>query len=344
MMGGNSCPFQNDYYFYAMRKIIGVASGGFSSEREISKKSGQVVFDTLLESPYECYQIDIASKQWTVKDVAGNNYPLEKGNFGFTLEGKEKQFDCIVNMIHGAPGENGQFAGYLEMLNIPHTSCPSAVAALTYNKRDCLAVASAMGIPTAKRFTLNQGEVISPDIIVNKVGLPCFVKANRAGSSFGVYKVFEKEELLPAIEKAFEEDHQLLIESALEGREITVGVLEWENEVHVLPITEIISENDFFDYQAKYEGKSKEITPAQLPLDWEESTKHMAKQLYTKMGLSGISRSEFIFQDGVPHLLEINTIPGMTLQSIIPQQAKAAGIPLLKLLEGVIEASLSKKA
>ena len=327
-----------------MRKIIGVASGGFTSEREISKKSGQVVFNCLLDGPYECYQIDLAKDQWTVEDAAGNTYSLQKGNFGFTIDGQEKQFDCIVNMIHGAPGENGQFAGYLEMLDIAHTSCPSEVAALTYNKRDCLAVAAAMGIPTANRYTLNQGETISLDAIEEKVGFPCFVKANRAGSSFGVYKVYDKNELQPAIEKAFKEDHQLLIETALQGKEITVGVLEWENEVRVLPITEIISENDFFDYQAKYEGKSREITPAQLPTEWEANAKTMAKQLYSQMGLKGISRSEFIFQDDVPHLLEINTIPGMTLQSIIPQQAEAAGIPLLQLLSGVIETSLAKKA
>ena len=327
-----------------MRKIIGVASGGFTSEREISKKSGQVVFNCLLDGPYECYQIDLAKDQWTVEDAAGNTYSLQKGNFGFIIDGQEKQFDCIVNMIHGAPGENGQFAGYLEMLDIAHTSCPSEVAALTYNKRDCLAVAAAMGIPTANRYTLNQGETISLDAIEEKVGFPCFVKANRAGSSFGVYKVYDKNELQPAIEKAFKEDHQLLIETALQGKEITVGVLEWENEVRVLPITEIITENDFFDYQAKYEGKSTEITPAQLPTEWEASAKKMAKQLYSQMGLKGISRSEFIFQDGVPHLLEINTIPGMTLQSIIPQQAEAAGIPLLQLLSGVIETSLAKKA
>lgn len=327
-----------------MRKIIGIASGGFTSEREISKKSGQVVFNCLLDGPYECYQIDLAKDQWTVEDTAGNTYSLQKGNFGFTIDGQEKQFDCIVNMIHGAPGENGQFAGYLEMLDIAHTSCPSEVAALTYNKRDCLAVAAAMGIPTANRYTLNQGETISLNAIEEKVGFPCFVKANRAGSSFGVYKVYEKNQLQPAIEKAFKEDHQLLIETALQGKEITVGVLEWENEVKVLPITEIISENDFFDYQAKYEGKSTEITPAQLPTEWEANAKTMAKQLYSQMGLKGISRSEFIFQDGVPHLLEINTIPGMTLQSIIPQQAEAAGIPLLQLLSGVIETSLAKKA
>ena len=200
-----------------MRKIIGVASGGFTSEREISKKSGQVVFNCLLDGPYECYQIDLAKDQWTVEDAAGNTYSLQKGNFGFTIDGQEKQFDCIVNMIHGAPGENGQFAGYLEMLDIAHTSCPSEVAALTYNKRDCLAVAAAMGIPTANRYTLNQGETISLDAIEEKVGFPCFVKANRAGSSFGVYKVYDKNELQPAIEKAFKEDHQLLIETALQG-------------------------------------------------------------------------------------------------------------------------------
>ena len=213
-------------------------------------------------------------------------------------------------MIHGDPGENGQLAGYFELLNLPHTSCSSAMAALTYDKRNCLVVTDSFGIPSAKRMIFNEGDSVELDEIINTVGLPCFVKANRAGSSFGVYKVSEKTELNSALEGALKEDNELLIEAALEGREITVGVLERKGKIEVLPITEIITENDFFDYEAKYEGKSQEITPAKLPLEWEKAAKKMAEKIYKTMGLRGITRTEFIFVDGVPHLLEINTIPG----------------------------------
>lgn len=326
-----------------MKKIIGVVSGGYTSERGISQKSGQVVFEALLNTPFECYHIDIAQEAWTVRDANGTQHEINKSDFSILVNGENKSFDCVVNMIHGAPGENGQLAGYFELLNLPHTSCSSAMAALTYDKRNCLAVTDSFGIPSAKRMIFNEGDSVELDEIINTVGLPCFVKANRAGSSFGVYKVSEKTELNSALEGALKEDNELLIEAALEGREITVGVLERKGKIEVLPITEIISENDFFDYEAKYEGKSQEITPAKLPLEWEKAAKKMAEKIYKTMGLRGITRTEFIFVDGVPHLLEINTIPGMTLQSIIPQQAEAAGISMENLLTDLIETSISKK-
>lgn len=326
-----------------MKKIIGVVSGGYTSERGISQKSGRVVFEALLNTPFECYHIDIAQEAWTVRDANGTQHEINKSDFSLLVNGENKSFDCVVNMIHGAPGENGQLAGYFELLNLPHTSCSSAMAALTYDKRNCLAVTDSFGIPSAKRMIFNEGDSVELDEIINTVGLPCFVKANRAGSSFGVYKVSEKTELNSALEGALKEDNELLIEAALEGREITVGVLERKGKIEVLPITEIISENDFFDYEAKYEGKSQEITPAKLPLEWEKAAKKMAEKIYKTMGLRGITRTEFIFVDGVPHLLEINTIPGMTLQSIIPQQAEAAGISMENLLTDLIETSISKK-
>ena len=326
-----------------MKKIIGVVSGGYTSERGISQKSGQVVFEALLNTPFECYHVDIAQEAWTVRDANGTQHEINKSDFSLLVNGENKSFDCVVNMIHGAPGENGQLAGYFELLNLPHTSCSSAMAALTYDKRNCLAVTDSFGIPSAKRMIFNEGDSVELDEIINTVGLPCFVKANRAGSSFGVYKVSEKTELNSALEGALKEDNELLIEAALEGREITVGVLERKGKIEVLPITEIISENDFFDYEAKYEGKSQEITPAKLPLEWEKAAKKMAEKIYKTMGLRGITRTEFIFVDGVPHLLEINTIPGMTLQSIIPQQAEAAGISMEDLLTDLIETSISKK-
>lgn len=326
-----------------MKKIIGVVSGGYTSERGISQKSGRVVFEALLNTPFECYHIDIAQEAWTVRDANGTQHEINKSDFSILVNGENKSFDCVVNMIHGAPGENGQLAGYFELLNLPHTSCSSAMAALTYDKRNCLAVTDSFGIPSAKRMIFNEGDSVELDEIINTVGLPCFVKANRAGSSFGVYKVSEKTKLNSALEGALKEDNELLIEAALEGREITVGVLERKGKIEVLPITEIISENDFFDYEAKYEGKSQEITPAKLPLEWEKAAKKMAEKIYKTMGLRGITRTEFIFVDGVPHLLEINTIPGMTLQSIIPQQAEAAGISMENLLTDLIETSISKK-
>lgn len=325
------------------KQRIGIACGGFTSEVDISFKSGQVVFETLSSSDvYECYLVTIEAEEWKVKDRGGNSFPLNK-DFTFHKENEILNFDAVVNMIHGAPGEDGILAAYLQLLNIPQTSCDAYTAGLTYNKRDCLSVAKNLNIPTAKSYSLDLGQPINEKEILDRVGLPCFVKANRAGSSFGVFKVNDSEQLTPSIHKAFAEDNQLIIESALVGREVTVGVLEWEGEIKVLPITEIISENDFFDYEAKYLGKSKEITPADLPEQWQVEIELLAKSIYLKMGLHGITRSEFIFHEGIPHLLEINTVPGMTLQSIIPQQIEAEGLSLLAVLEGVIKSCLLKK-
>ena len=197
-----------------MKKIIGVVSGGYTSERGISQKSGQVVFEALLNTPFECYHIDIAQEAWTVRDANGTQHEINKSDFSLLVNGEKKSFDCVVNMIHGAPGENGQLAGYFELLNLPHTSCSSAMAALTYDKRNCLAVTDSFGIPSAKRMIFNEGDSIELDEIINTIGLPCFVKANRAGSSFGVYKVSEKTELNSALEGALKEDNELLIEAA----------------------------------------------------------------------------------------------------------------------------------
>lgn len=325
------------------KQRIGIACGGYTSEAEISLKSGQVVFDCLLESDlFECYLVSLNQDSWTVKNQEGSSFPLAK-DFTFIKQGKTYGFDAVVNMIHGTPGEDGMLAAYLTLLGIPQTSCDAYSAGLTYNKRDCLSVAKSFGIPTAKSFSLDKGQSIQPDKIVDQVGLPCFVKANRAGSSFGVYKVDQAVDLNPSIHKAFEEDTQLIIESALSGREVTVGVMEWKGDIKVLPITEIISENAFFDYEAKYLGKSQEITPADLPEDWKKQVEDLAKSIYQKLGLRGITRSEFIFHNDIPHLLEVNTIPGMTLQSIIPQQLENAGLTLLEVLEELIQSCLRKK-
>ena len=326
-----------------MDTVVGVAWGGFTSEHDISKKSGNTVFNELKSSSHQVYKIHISKNDWNVTDDLENKYVLNKADFSFVKENQKLTFEVIINMIHGAPGENGQLAAMLELLQIPQSSCSSYTAALTYNKRDCLAFARSLNIPTARFFTLDQGDVYSLEAIEKAVGFPCFVKANRAGSSFGIYKIYKKKDLNLAIEKAFEEDTQILIEAALEGREVSVGVLKWKNKIKVLPITEIISENDFFDYDAKYKGKSQEKTPAQIPLAWTQAVTVLSKEIYEKIGLEGITRSEFIFENDIPHLLEVNTIPGMTLESIVPQQLESEGILMLDFLEELIAEALRKK-
>lgn len=325
------------------KPAVGIVCGGFTTEWEISRKSGQTVFDTLSRDLWEVYLIVIRPEKWLVYDDQNNEYPFSIGDFTVEKSGKKIAIDVVFNAVHGSPGEDGQLAALFQLLKIPHTSCDSYSAGLTFNKRDCLAVLRDHNIPMATSYFFDAGDHIDEEAIIKAVGLPCFVKANRAGSSFGVFKVNEKEGLSTAIKGALEEDSQLIIESALEGREVSVGVTEWEGHIKVLPITEIISENDFFDYAAKYEGKAKEITPAKLLPEMEQAVCKTITEIYVKLGLKGITRSEFIFVDGVPHLLEVNTIPGLTEQSIIPQQLHAAGISLAAFFNHLIKTALKKK-
>ena len=233
---------------------------------------------------------------------------------------------------------------YFELLSIPHTSCGMYQAALTFNKRDCLSVLKPYGILMADSYFLNSGDPVDATAIENAVGFPCFVKANKAGSSFGVTKVYSKADLPNAIATAFKEDDELIIESFLEGTEVSVGVIRYKGKVTVLPITEIVTENDFFDYEAKYLGKSQEITPARLSDTQEAAVRETAESIYTILKLDGFSRSEFIFKEGKPHFLEINTIPGLTKESILPQQAAQAGISLPDLFDNAIQEALQKNS
>lgn len=246
----------------------------------------------------------------------------------------------MFNAIHGSPGEDGFMQAYFKLLNIPQTSCDMYQAALTFNKRDCLSVLKPYGIKTAESFYVNLGDEIDANAIVKKVGLPCFVKANKAGSSFGITKVYKLEDMHQAIDVAFKEDDEIIIESFLDGTEVSVGVIKYKGETTVLPITEIVSDNDFFDYKAKYLGESQEITPARISDDMAEKVSKTAKQVYDILKMTGFSRSEYIFKDGEPHLLEVNTVPGLTKASILPQQAAAAGISLTDLFENAIEEAL----
>ncbi|TRZ41461.1 D-alanine--D-alanine ligase [Robertkochia solimangrovi] len=323
-----------------MKKKIGVVMGGYSSEFEISLKSGYVVCNALPKDKYEVYPLHILKDKWVYVDEDQKEHPIDRADFSIQVNGAQLQFDCIFNAIHGHPGEDGFLPGYFSLLNLPHTSCDMYQSALTFNKRDCLAVLKPYGIKCAASYYLNLGDEIDEKAIIDKVGLPCFVKANKAGSSFGVYKVSDQENLSEAIHNALKEDDELIIESFLSGTEVSVGVIRYKGEVIVLPITEIVSENEFFDYEAKYLGKSQEITPAGISETEENNVREAAKRIYEILRLKGFSRSEFIFVNQEPYLLEVNTIPGLTNESILPQQARAAGISLPELFDNAIEEAL----
>ncbi|MUU79721.1 D-alanine--D-alanine ligase [Winogradskyella endarachnes] len=325
-----------------MKKNIAIIMGGYSSEYKISLKSGNVVYNTLDKTKYNAFRIHIFKEKWVFVNDRDEEISVDKNDFSVVINGTKITFDCVFNAIHGSPGEDGFMQAYFELLNIPQTSCNMYQAALTYNKRDLLATLKPYGIKTAESYPLNLGDQIDEDVIIAKVGLPCFVKANKAGSSFGVSKVYKKEELQAAIDNSFKEDNEIIIEQFLDGVEVSVGVISYKGETLVLPITEIVSENDFFDYQAKYEGKSQEITPARITDDYANKVNTEAKRIYEILKMKGFSRSEFIFKNDEPYLLEVNTVPGLTNESILPQQAAKAGISMAALFENAIEETINK--
>ncbi len=323
-----------------MKKNIAIIMGGHSSELEISLKSGNVVYQYLNKEKFTPYRIHIFKEKWVYVDEQEQEHSVDRNDFSVTIDGESVHFDCVFNAIHGSPGEDGLMQAYFELLKIPQTSCDYYQASLTFNKRDLLSVLKPYGIPAAPSYYLNLGDKIDEDAIVSKVGLPCFVKANKAGSSFGISKVYKKEELMAAIANAYKEDDEIIIEAFLNGVEVSVGVIKYHGETKVLPITEIVSENDFFDYEAKYQGKSKEVTPARITEEQATSVRDMAKKVYDILKMKGYSRSEFIFVDSIPYMLEMNTTPGLTTESILPQQAQVAGISLSELFESAITEAL----
>lgn len=323
-----------------MKKNIAIVMGGYSSEYQISLKSGNVVYQTLDSTKYCAYRIHIFKDKWVYVDANDAEFFIDKSDFSVRVDNKKITFDCVFNAIHGSPGEDGFLQAYFKLLNIPQTSCDMYQAALTFNKRDCLSVLKPYGIKTAKSYHLNLGDAVNEKDIIKTVGLPCFVKANKAGSSFGVTKVYKQDNLHQAIHIAFKEDDEIIIESFLDGTEVSVGVITYHGKTKVLPITEIVSEKDFFDYEAKYLGKSQEITPARISKEQENKVIAVAKRVYEILKIKGFSRSEYIFKDGEPYLLEINTVPGLTKESILPQQAKAAGIELADLFDNAIVEAL----
>ncbi|NNC70485.1 MAG: D-alanine--D-alanine ligase [Flavobacteriaceae bacterium] len=326
-----------------MKKNIAIIMGGYSSEVEISMMSGEVVHKHLNKNKYNIYNVHILKDKW-VAVLDNVEYPIDKGDFSFTHHENKISFDCVFNAIHGHPGEDGTILAYFELLGIKHTSAPFYQMALTFNKRDTLSVVRHYGIKAANSVYLDNSDAIDEDEIIKKVGLPCFVKPNNAGSSFGISKVSQQRYLKEAINYAFAEDNEILIESFLDGIEVSIGVLDYQGEIIVLPATEIVSHNDFFDYEAKYLGASKEITPARISKKQLQRLNSTAKEVYEILNLSGFSRAEYIFIEDEPYFLEINTVPGLTEASLLPQQAKAGGITLENLFGNAIETALKKKS
>lgn len=332
------------YLFVMTKKNIAVAMGGYSSEFEISLKSGAVVCDALDKNRYNVYPVHILKEGWFFVAEDDSRHKIDLSDFSFQVGGETIRPDAVFNTVHGTPGEDGYLQAYLELLKIPQTSSGFYQAALSFNKRDCLSVLKNFGIKCANSFFVNKGNKIDAAEIIKIVGLPCFVKPNRAGSSFGISKVHTMEELSPAIEKAFKEDSEILIETALVGTEVSVGVYQHNGKIHVFSPTEIVSENDFFDYEAKYLGKSEEITPARISKEITKKVQLEAKRVYALLNMKGVTRSEFIIQKGEPYLIETNTNPGLSEESIIPKQAREAGMSLTQFFSVLVEEALQLQA
>ena len=320
---------------------VAVVAGGYSDESVVSLKSCELIFASLNPEKYDRTRVRILREGWFA-EIDGEKYPISKGDFSFEKNGEKINFDVVFNTIHGTPGEDGYLQAYFEMIGMPYNGCPFYQSALTFNKKDCIAVLSKYGIPHAKSVYINKGENYSEDEIIATVGLPCFVKPNRSGSSLGISKVHKIEEFEAAMQKAFREDTEVLIESFLDGTEVSVGVLNFKGETTVLGITEIVSHTEFFDYDAKYNGLSDEITPARLTPEVEQRVRDIAEKAYNCINMSGFSRSEYIIVNGEPHFIEMNTLPGFSPASIFPQQAAIAGIALEDLMDSEIEFALNR--
>ena len=322
---------------------VAVVMGGYSDEYKVSLKSGQLIYDSLDRDLYNVYKIVILKDEWYFLDENENKLALNRGDFSVQLhDGSTLKFDVCFNIIHGTPGENGILQAYWDAIGQKYTGCDFYQSALTFNKKDTLAVLSKYGIPSAKSVYLRKGENIDVDAIIDELGLPVFVKPNQSGSSLGISKVKEKLEFLAATEIAFKEDDEILIESFLDGMEVSVGVIDFKGETIVLGITEIVPQNEFFDYEAKYEGASEEITPARIDDETRLRVEEIAKRAYNSLGMSGFSRSEYILMNGIPYMLEMNTNPGFSPASILPQQAKIYGISIKDLCGNEVEKALKK--
>ena len=316
---------------------IALLAGGDSSEREIALNSAHQISEALDREKYDVKVIDLHHRSWAYTEN-GRRYEMDKNDFSLTVEGVRHEFDYALIIIHGTPGEDGKLQGYLDMMGIPYSSCSQVSSTITFDKVSTKRAVAERGINVAKEVFLHRGEAFSAETIVAKLGLPLFVKPNASGSSFGVTRVTEAEQIEEAVRLAFTESDEVLIEECITGREFGCGVLITKDEELVLPITEIVSKNAFFDYEAKYTaGMSDEITPAPISEEWAAMLAHDAVEAYKACRCRGIVRIDFIVtEEGKAYLIEVNSIPGMSSGSIVPKQARTAGISLGELYDKVI--------
>jgi D-alanine-D-alanine ligase len=330
-----------------MKPSIAFVTGGYSGESVISYKSAVNILKNVDADKFDVYKIDITPKGWFYESVNGQRSTVDRQDFSIIDNERKINFDAVLIGIHGTPGEDGKLQGYFDLMNLPYTSCDAATSALTFNKRYTVAIASFSGINVAKSVVLIKGKFGNADEIAKQLAFPVFVKPNNGGSSIGMSKVNNaSEELGAAIEKAFKEDEQVLIEEFITGREFTIGVFRSNGKIITLPFTEIKTKKEFFDFEAKYTpGFTDEVTPAQVDESIAEKIRDTAKKVYQIFNCSGVIRIDFIYNEekGEPFLLEINTVPGQTDESIVPQQVRAMGWTLKQFYSALIEEALERK-
>ena len=325
-----------------MVRNIALLTGGDSSEWQIALQGAENIGNALDRSRYTPYTIVLRNGHWTYTAPDGTKSELDRNDFTLPVAGRKIKLDYALIVIHGTPGEDGRLQGYLDMMGIPYSSCGFVSSVLTFDKAACKRAVAGSGIHLAKEILLNKTSEIDPAAIIAELGLPLFVKPNASGSSFGVTKVKKQNELLPAITEAFKESDQVLMEEFIEGRQISCGVMIAGGKEYIFPITELVCQSEFFDYKAKYQGFSNEITPADLPEAIRKEVNRLTLIAYKRLNCRGVVRIDFIVKGETPYMIEINTIPGMSSHSIIPQQAAAMGMSLTELFNLIIDETSNK--
>lgn len=321
-----------------MKRTIAIVAGGDSSEYIVSLRSAQGIYSFIDKEKYNLYIVMMKGLDWHVQLPDETTCPIDRNDFSFQLNGEKITFDFAYITIHGTPGENGRLQGYFDMMGIPYSCCGVLAAALTFNKFACNQYLRGFGVRIAEALSLRQGQTVSDNDVIEKIGLPCFIKPSLGGSSFGVTKVKTREQIQPAIAKAFEEGEEVVIEAFMDGTEITCGCYKTKEKSVVFPITEVVTHNEYFDYDAKYNGQVDEITPARIPDELRDRVQMLTSAIYDILGAQGIIRIDYIITEGDKiNLLEVNTTPGMTPTSFIPQQVRAAGLNITDVMTDIIE-------
>lgn len=324
-----------------MKKNVAIIWGGYSSEIVVSEKSMNGIYSFLDKDRYNIYKVKIDKNGWTA-EIEGKEYTVDKNDFSISFNSDKIKIDFAYITIHGTPGEDGRLQGYFDMLNIPYSSCNWMASALTFNKFVCNNYLKNFGLNVAKSIYLSKDSKYDIDTIAETLKFPVFIKPNTGGSSFATTKVKAIDKMQEAIDYAFSEASDVIIESFISGREVTCGCYKTNDKEIVFPITEVITKNEFFDYNAKYMGEVEEITPADLSSEKTLEIQRLTSKIYDLVGAKGIIRADFIISDNTPYLLEVNTTPGMTTTSFIPQQVKAAGLSMTDVLTEIIECEYQK--